>query len=454
MRYNISITVVLLITLMAMTLAGATSLSISSITPANAPIDNGQSVTITGTWSGGTAPYNAIWYTGPDGTTCPQEAANVLAVYNGLSTTSNSITVSPTTTNSYCLGITDSESPQVTQLSLNYTENTITSGFSEPEGVAISPSNTYAYVVNYANSNVVIISTATNTVTNSITAPLGIGFSGPSAVAFSPSGTYAYMTNAGSNNVLIINTGTAITNSINSEVMVNTGPQISNPYAGGPTGYFGPNSTLSTSTTSITTVSTSTILPVTTISPKNITVVNASASAPTQLCNDSSGYIIYYQSLNATFHITSGTNTCFDAIAVNATTLSKSVNNSVITAVNYTINRANVSTDAILHYSCSIPNSDVAPFILRNGTWQEITPFTLNVAACTVEFAVPSDPVIALLNTNTTSTTLTTSAATTAQTSIPNVTVQQNTGTIWEILIIVIIVIVVIALFIYFRRKR
>ena len=77
---------------------------------------------------------------------------------------------------------------------------------------------------------------------------------------------------------------------------------------------------------------------------------------------------------------------------MNATTLSKSVNNSVITAVNYTINRANVSTDAILHYSCSIPNSDVAPFILRNGTWQEITPFTLNVAACTVEFAVPSDP--------------------------------------------------------------
>ena len=262
------------------------------------------------------------------------------------------------------------------------------------------------------------------------------------------------MTNAGSNNVVIINTGTAITNSINSEVMVNTGPQISNPYAGGPTGYFGPNSTLSTSTTSITTVSTSTILPVTTISPKNITVVNASASAPTQLCNDSSGYIIYYQSLNATFHITSGTNTCFDAIAVNATTLSKSVDNSVITAVNYTINRANVSTDITLHYSCSIPNSDVAPFILRNGTWQEITPFTLNVAACTVEFAVPSDPVIALLNTNTTSTTLTTSAATTAQTSIPNVTVQQNTGTIWEILIIVIIVIVVIALFIYFRRKR
>ena len=179
-------------------------LSISSITPPTPSIDNGQSVTITGTWSGGTAPYNAVWYTGPDGTTCPQEAANVLATYNGLTTTSNSITVSPTTTNSYCLGITDSESPPVTQLSLNYTENAITSGFYEPSGIAISPSGTYAYAVNYGNSNVVIIDTATNTVTNTITDPLPSGFDYPAAVAFSPSGTYAYVTNAGSNNVVII----------------------------------------------------------------------------------------------------------------------------------------------------------------------------------------------------------------------------------------------------------
>ena len=225
-------------------------------------------------------------------------------------------------------------------------------------------------------------------------------------------------------------------------------------YAGGPTGYYNPNPTptIPTSTTSVTTVST-TILPVTTISPKNITVVNASASAPTQLCNDSSGYIIYYQSLNATFHITSGTNTCFDAIAVNATTLSKSVNNSVITAVNYTTNRANVSTDATLHYSCSIPNSDVAPFILRNGTWQEITPFTLNAAACTVEFAVPSDPVIALLNTahpNTT-TANTTSTVISSYTSTPN---QPNSGFIYLLLLIIIIIIIAVLLYYMTRRRR
>ena len=214
---NVTVMLSVLILVLAVANVKATSLSITSITPSNVPIDNGQSITITGTWSGGAAPYNAVWYTGPLGTTCHQEDANVLAVYNGLSTTSNSITVSPTTTNSYCLGITDSESPQVTQLSLNYTENSITSGLAEPEGVAFSPSGTYAYVVNYASNNVVIISTATNTVTNTITAPLGIGFDFPSAVAFSPSGTYAYVVNQGSSNVVIINTATnSVVNTITS----------------------------------------------------------------------------------------------------------------------------------------------------------------------------------------------------------------------------------------------
>ena len=44
--------------------------------------------------------------------------------------------------------------------------------------------------------------------------------SAPTQLCNDSSGTYAYMTNAGSNNVVIINTGTAITNSINSEVIL------------------------------------------------------------------------------------------------------------------------------------------------------------------------------------------------------------------------------------------
>ncbi|MCL5786760.1 MAG: YncE family protein [Candidatus Marsarchaeota archaeon] len=331
---------------------------------------------------------------------------------------------------------------------VNTATNTVTGsilyGFSNPRRIAFSPSGTYAYVTNYGSDNIVIINTATNTVTGAITP----GLNSPQGMAFSPSGTYAYVTNTGSNNVIIINTEAATTNSINSEITVNTGPQISNPYSGGSTGYFGSNSTLTSSTTSTTSSSsTSTILPVTTI-----TQIIASPGI-TKACNDTSGYTINYPSLNATIKIAPGIRGCLNVNVTNSTSQSKTLNKSVIRALNYTVNNTNVSTEAILHYPCSIPNSDVAPFILRNGTWQEITPFTLNVAACTVEFAVPSDPVIALLNTNATSTILTTAATTAVQTSVPVTSVPTNTGMILEILIILIIIIIAVALFLYFRRK-
>ena len=194
-------------------IAPVSPLSIVSLTNSKS-IDSGQPLAITGTWSEGTSPYSVTWYTGPMGTTCLQESANILATYAGLTGTSNSIIVSPTTTNSYCLGVTDSESPVVTQLSLNYTfSNSIISGFSNPFGVAFAPSGTYSYVTNLGSDNVVVINTATNTVTASITA----GFSSPSGVAFSPSGTYAYVTGSGSNNVVIVNTATnSVTASITS----------------------------------------------------------------------------------------------------------------------------------------------------------------------------------------------------------------------------------------------
>jgi YVTN family beta-propeller protein len=333
---------------------------------------------------------------------------------------------------------------------INTATNTVTGsipyGFSNPRRIVFSPSGTYAYVTNYGSNNIVIINTATNTVTGSITS----GLNSPQGIAFFPSGTYAYVTNTGSNNVIIINTEAATTNSINSKVTVNTGPQISNPYSGGSTGYFGSNSTLTSSTTSTTSSSsTSTILPVTTI-----TQIIAS-SGITKACNDTSGYTINYPSLNATIKIAPGIRGCFNVNVTNSTLQSKTLNRSVITALNYTVNNTNVSAEAILHYSCSIPNSDVAPFILRNGTWQEITPSTLNVAACTVEFAVPSDPVIALLNTNVTSTIPTTVATTAVQTSVTTAaaTPPQNTETVWTILAIVIVIIVIV-LYLYSRRRK
>ena len=73
------------------------------------------------------------------------------------------------------------------------------------------------------------------------------------------------------------------------------------------------------------------------------------------------------------------------------------MNNAAITIITITIStRISIvllfccSAGAVVTGACAVVVADVAPFILRNGTWQEITPFTLNVAACTVEFAVIS----------------------------------------------------------------
>ena len=459
------------------------SMTTPIISPSSASIDKGNPVTLTSSLFYGSLPYSTSIYSSPT-STCNQESTLVQQetgmMEYGLITFKSNL-VYPTSNTYYCEFVTDnstsaysfagslpadtgnpygvaistngayayivneySNNVVIINTATNTVVNSITSGFNEPYGVAFSPSGTYAYVTNYGSDNIVIINTATNTVTGAITP----GLNSPQGMAFSPSGTYAYVTNTGSNNVIIINTEAATTNSINSEITVNTGPQISNPYSGGSTGYFGSNSTLTSSTTStISSSSTSTILPVTTI-----TQIIAS-SGTTKACNDTSGYTINYPSLNATIKIAPGIRGCFNVNVTNSTSQSKTLNRSVITALNYTVNNTNVSTEAILHYPCSISNSDVAPFILRNGTWQEITPFTLNVAACTVEFAVPSDPVIALLNTNATSTILTTAATTAVQTSVPVTSVPTNTGMILEILIILIIIIIAVALFLYFRRK-
>ncbi len=92
-------------------------LSVAAITPASPSIDSGQSIELTDTWTGGTPDYTAKWYTGPSGSSCAGDSANVLATYSSLTGTTNSLFVSPTTSNSYCVGITDSASSPVTQFS-------------------------------------------------------------------------------------------------------------------------------------------------------------------------------------------------------------------------------------------------------------------------------------------------------------------------------------------------
>ena len=71
---------------------------------------------------------------------------------------------------------------------------------SDPEGVAINPVGTFAYVTNKGSNTVSKI----NLTNDTVVATISVG-SGPTDVAINPAGTFAYVTNSGSNTVSKIN---------------------------------------------------------------------------------------------------------------------------------------------------------------------------------------------------------------------------------------------------------
>jgi YVTN family beta-propeller protein len=72
-----------------------------------------------------------------------------------------------------------------------------------PQGVAITPNGTHAYVANTDGNTVSVL----NTTTNTVVATIAVGKS-PTKVAIMPDGTRAYVTNWGSDNISVINTAT------------------------------------------------------------------------------------------------------------------------------------------------------------------------------------------------------------------------------------------------------
>ncbi len=85
--------------------------------------------------------------------------------------------------------------------------NVMSNAFVNPEQIAVSPDGTYAYITNFGGANVLIMDTATNTITGSISG----AFNHPQGVAFTPSGNLAYVTNGGTygvggGNVVIVST--------------------------------------------------------------------------------------------------------------------------------------------------------------------------------------------------------------------------------------------------------
>lgn len=143
--------------------------------------------------------------------------------------------------------------------------------------------------------------------------------------------------------------------------------------------------------------STTTVMPSGTVSvtQQNATVtVNVSSSQP---------YEVSYIPASTSFVITSQQQASVNFTVSNATssTPPPPSNYTKLLALNVSSNStANTMVYTTIHYPCSLPPVDVAPFILQGGKWVPIIPFTVDSAACTVSFSIPSDPIVSLMEVN------------------------------------------------------
>ena len=63
----------------------------------------------------------------------------------------------------------------------------------------------------------------------------------------------------------------------------------------------------------------------------------------------------------------------------------------------------NITTNAIIGYSCNIPTSKISPYILTNGTWSEINSYSVSSSKCNISFNIPEDPIIGIFETTSSS---------------------------------------------------
>ena len=383
----------------------------------------------------------------------------------------------------------------------------------EPSGITFSPSGTYAYITNEYEYNLTVLKTGIPTI-NSLNSDIIVNpaLATPSLSASTTTnlsaGQYETFTSSWSGgtspytaNYQVFNTTTGallanalytgitatsnafswqvpsidIGNTISAKIIITdsaTAPvtlssipinsitipgkprstiSVSNPYAGGPTGFFG------TLPTTVTTVQTTIPTTISTTIPSTVTTIPVirPSGATAQVCNDTS---VSYNSLGAIFAVRNYTG-CLNITAENATSEFRNTVNSserLISAINYTIQKTNVTVNVTLNYPCGTSSGSLNPSIFRNGTWYGITPFTINATACTITFAAPADPVIGLFNTSKSATANTTS---TVGTTISTTTIQaagtEGAGVMEGILVIgIIIIMIIVAALIYLKKRK
>ncbi len=124
----------------------------------------------------------------------------------------------------------------------------------------------------------------------------------------------------------------------------------------------------------------------------------------------------------------------------------------------------NITITVTMKYNCSLPSNSIAPYELTGtGTWNPINPFTVNSTACTVTFAIPTDPIVGIFQYQQSATTstippITTSLATSITTTVPSAIAvppkPSNTLIGVAILVIAIVIFAIIYIFRFRGRKK
>ena len=92
------------------------------------------------------------------------------------------------------MGFVNNEQAEVGRIKLPHPPATIPTGNDRPASVAITPDGAYAYITSPPSGSVLVIDTATNTVSATINISLSTA-SQPQVVAITPNGANVYVTN-------------------------------------------------------------------------------------------------------------------------------------------------------------------------------------------------------------------------------------------------------------------
>ena len=132
----------------------------------------------------------------------------------------------------------------------------------------------------------------------------------------------------------------------------------------------------------------------------NIDIINSTSSISVDLNKTSVPYVSFAHGSVLVVLTTQNTTkvaTTFNISNVTAIAPPAPANYTKIIAVNMIVASGEVGVNTTIAYPCSIRPGNIEPFVLKNSTWHPISNFKVNTGTCTVKFAIPQDPIVALM---------------------------------------------------------